>query len=337
MTEAVRSPLRDPAGVRFVIPSSATQELREVYAMNRLCSLVTLVLVASLGGPQLARSVGAEDVAPGKAASPKTDTAQAKKQAKQQAKKAVPGILTTDLSMTLKAPKQVEIGLPFDVVVEVKNTGSIALANVTTDTRGALQLEAAPRTAAEGEPLLKKKLRASSSARLVHRYVATSVGSYSLSASCREERGWAATGAAVTIEVVKPYNYEAELGNAKPALLDLVLELRVLDTVAVGKTFRVEFTVRNTGDKDLLNVALAWQSSGGVALAPDALLREDLKVLKAGVVHTRTVAFMAPKAIGKESRVLVSTRDGRGWAAGGAVLLLAALKAEKPKKPEKQH
>ena len=111
--------------------------------------------------------------------------------------------------------------------------------------------------------------------------------------------------------------------------------MRVLDTVAVGKTFRVQFTVRNVGDEDLLNVALAWQSSGGVALAPDAPLREDLKVLKAGVVHTRTVAFIAPKVISKESRVSGSTRDGLGWAAGGAELLLAALKAEKPKKPEK--
>ncbi len=256
----------------------------------------------------------------------------AKDKAKPAKAKAPRGIATVDLRLHMLAPRVVKVGEPFDVIVEVENTGVLALSDVTTDTRGMGNAKKVAPKGAKGKPRVDKRIAPGATVKLVHRYVLETAGKHRLTASCREARGWAAAGRLTTVEALDPAAFKADPAHAATLALDTSLSIRVLDAVVPEKDFRVELTLRNTGDLALSGVILGWTAQGGVTQPVKADSKEEIGKLKPGTTHVRTLTFTAPKTITDASRVLASVREARGWSASGAYVLVKDLGDKPPKK-----
>jgi uncharacterized repeat protein (TIGR01451 family) len=87
--------------------------------------------------------------------------------------------------------KIVLVGDPFTVTATVRNTGDLALANVTLALRGA---EGVTQVGSEDLMLKIDKLEPNETREIARRFVSDEPGERRVSASAREERGWAAAG-----------------------------------------------------------------------------------------------------------------------------------------------
>ena len=99
--------------------------------------------------------------------------------------------LDMEVTCTVAPSKTVLVGDPFEVTATVRNTGDLALSNVT------LALKGSDGIAQVGSDQLMMKiprLEPGESRQLRRRFVSDAVGERRVSASAREERGWAAAG-----------------------------------------------------------------------------------------------------------------------------------------------
>ena len=99
--------------------------------------------------------------------------------------------LDMEVICTVTPSKVVLVGDPFTVTATVRNTGDLALANVTLALRGA---EGVTQVGSEDLMLKIDKLEPNETREIARRFVSDEPGERRVSASAREERGWAAAG-----------------------------------------------------------------------------------------------------------------------------------------------
>jgi hypothetical protein len=99
--------------------------------------------------------------------------------------------LDMEVICTVSPSKVVLVGDPFEVTATVRNTGDMALSNVTLALRGS---EGVTQVGNEDLQLKIPVLEPGETRQLTRRFVSDSVGERRVSASAREERGWAAAG-----------------------------------------------------------------------------------------------------------------------------------------------
>jgi hypothetical protein len=99
--------------------------------------------------------------------------------------------LDMEVICTVSPSKVVLVGDPFEVTATVRNTGDMALSNVTLALRGS---DGVTQVGNDDLQMMIPRLEPSESRQLVRRFVSDSVGERRVSASAREERGWAAAG-----------------------------------------------------------------------------------------------------------------------------------------------
>lgn len=99
--------------------------------------------------------------------------------------------LDMEVICTVAPSKVVLVGDPFEVTATVRNTGDLALSNVTLALRGS---DGVTQVGNEDLQILIPRLEPGESRQLKRRFVSDSVGERRVSASAREERGWAAAG-----------------------------------------------------------------------------------------------------------------------------------------------
>ncbi len=87
--------------------------------------------------------------------------------------------------------KTVLVGDPFEVTATVRNTGDLALANVTLALRGH---EGVSQVGSEDLQIKIARLEPNETRQIKRKFVSDAVGERRVSASAREERGWAAAG-----------------------------------------------------------------------------------------------------------------------------------------------
>ena len=221
------------------------------------------------------------------------------------------------MSTRCRGPERVALGSSFELIFRCVNTGNLALSNVTFAARGsdglALNDDGKPeRTIERFESGTMETLRVTCTA--------TKVGSHEVTASTREERGWAAAGVVLTI-VVQEDPVAAE-GTSIGRRYAMSATLEPLNPIEPGKVFRTRTTFRNSGDLELKDVRLGWKGHGGVTLVDESKLPLWLDSMPAGSERTFLVEAKAPKHPHESSRVATSLRDRKGWAAAGALISL---------------
>ncbi len=87
--------------------------------------------------------------------------------------------------------KVVLVGDPFEVTATVRNTGDMALSNVTLALRGH---EGVSQVGSEDLAIKIARLEPNETQQIKRKFVSDAVGERRVSASAREERGWAAAG-----------------------------------------------------------------------------------------------------------------------------------------------
>ena len=99
--------------------------------------------------------------------------------------------LDMEVVCTVSPSKIVLVGDPFEVRAVVRNTGDLALSNVTLALRGH---EGITQVGSEELMIKIERLEPDETRDLTRRFVSDAVGERRVSASAREERGWAAAG-----------------------------------------------------------------------------------------------------------------------------------------------
>ncbi len=99
--------------------------------------------------------------------------------------------LDMEVMCRVEPGKTVLVGDPFTVTATVRNTGDLALANVTLALRGA---EGVTQVGDQDLMIKIAKLEPNETREISRRFVSDEPGERRVSASAREERGWAAAG-----------------------------------------------------------------------------------------------------------------------------------------------
>ena len=106
--------------------------------------------------------------------------------------------LTMEVTCEVTPKDEVLVGDPFEVTATVRNTGSLALAEVTLALAGTSGI-----SHVGGDDLMVRipKLAPGETRQLTSKFVSDGVGERRINASAREERGWAAAGCICVIEI----------------------------------------------------------------------------------------------------------------------------------------
>ena len=99
--------------------------------------------------------------------------------------------LGMEVTCTVEPSKVILVGDPFEVTATVRNTGNIALANVTFALAGG---EGIMHVGGDDLRIQIPKLEAGETRQITSRFMSDGVGERRVNASAREERGWAAAG-----------------------------------------------------------------------------------------------------------------------------------------------
>lgn len=99
--------------------------------------------------------------------------------------------LGMEVTCTVEPSKVILVGDPFEVTATVRNTGNIALANVTFALAGG---EGIMHVGGDDLRAQIPKLEAGETRQITSRFMSDGVGERRVNASAREERGWAAAG-----------------------------------------------------------------------------------------------------------------------------------------------
>jgi hypothetical protein len=99
--------------------------------------------------------------------------------------------LDMEVICTVSPSNVVLVGDPFEVTATVRNTGDVALSNVTLALRGS---DGVTQVGNDDLQITIPRLEPGDERQLKRRFVSDSVGERRVSASAREERGWAAAG-----------------------------------------------------------------------------------------------------------------------------------------------
>ncbi|MGE0193964.1 MAG: hypothetical protein AB7T63_18215 [Planctomycetota bacterium] len=99
--------------------------------------------------------------------------------------------LGMEVTCTVEPSKVILVGDPFEVSATVRNTGNIALANVTFALAGG---EGIMHVGGDELRIQIPKLEAGETRQITSRFMSDGVGERRVNASAREERGWAAAG-----------------------------------------------------------------------------------------------------------------------------------------------
>ncbi len=143
--------------------------------------------------------------------------------------------LDMEVICTVAPSKIVLVGDPFTVNATVRNTGDMALANVTLALRGA---DGVTQVGSEDLMIRITKLEPNETREITRRFVSDEPGERRVSASAREERGWAAAGC-----------YCGVLIKGLPAIqlemIDVDINRKPKGIFEMGETFIYILTVEN--------------------------------------------------------------------------------------------
>jgi uncharacterized repeat protein (TIGR01451 family) len=150
---------------------------------------------------------------------------------------AEPGCNRWDLEVSCQStPGRVLAGDPFTVTVTVRNTGDVALANVTIQLRGDLGAKAPADATLQS---LVEKLEPGESRELAAAFTCATVGVTRVIGGARDALGWAASNCACTVDVIGLPAIQSDLMDK-----DLQGTERIF---AVGETFVYVLEVKNVG------------------------------------------------------------------------------------------
>lgn len=99
--------------------------------------------------------------------------------------------LAMEVNCTVSPKKVVLVGDAFEVTATVRNTGSLALANVTLALAGTSGVN---HVGGDDLSVIIPKLEPNETRQLTSKFISNAVGERRINASAREERGWAAAG-----------------------------------------------------------------------------------------------------------------------------------------------
>jgi len=148
-----------------------------------------------------------------------------------------PGCNRWDLEVSCQsAPGRVLAGDPFKVTVTVRNSGDVALANVTIQLRGDLGAKA---VADANLQSVVEKLEPGESREVTAAFTCATVGITRVIGGARDALGWAASNCACTVDVIGLPAIQSDLMDK-----DLQGTERIF---AVGETFVYVLEVKNVG------------------------------------------------------------------------------------------
>lgn len=207
------------------------------------------------------------------------------------------------------ASRIVLVGDPFDAMATVKNTGDIALSNVTLVLRGG---EGVKQVGTEPLQVKIPKLDPGQTHEVKATFVSHSVGEGRIDASAREERGWAAAGCFCGIQL-------KGLPAIQLEMIDLDSERNKKGIFEQGETFLYELTIENdVGTALTPDLKIVWSlpkelefvsgagdrgatvtgkdqsaESSSFVLAPNQVLKFELMVRVIGVPERNLVQSRA--------------------------------------------
>ncbi|MDA1194346.1 MAG: hypothetical protein O2894_04110 [Planctomycetota bacterium] len=158
--------------------------------------------------------------------------------------------LDMEVRCVVSPSKIVLVGDPFEVTATVRNTGDLALSNVTLALRGH---EGVTQVGSEDLSIQIERLEPAEERTLTRRFVSDEPGERRVSASAREERGWAAAGC-----------YCGVLIKGLPAIqlemIDLDIERKPKGIFEIGEDFIYVLTVENdVGTALTPDLKVVWQ------------------------------------------------------------------------------
>lgn len=195
-----------------------------------------------------------------------------------------------DLDVTCKAtPSRVTIGDPFTATVSVRNTGDVALANVTIQIRGDLGAHV---PAGQPSPVTStvERLEPGETRELSGTFVCDTGGVCRILGGARDLIGWAAANCACTIEVVG-------LPAIGSAMTDQDLQGSEKGVFVVGEEFQYVLEIKDDGGssvtpdlKVVISLPKELEFVGGEAT-------RDVKVTGQGQAAETTAFALAPNEV----------------------------------------
>jgi hypothetical protein len=208
---------------------------------------------------------------------------------------AEPSCQRWDVEVTCSTnPSRVIVTDPFTATVRVKNTGDVALANVTLELRGDLGAKTA-----DGKPLktILSKLEVGETQEISGVFSCDTVGTTRILGGARDSLGWAAANCACTVDVIGLPAVQSEMsdkdmdGKEKGIFVvgetyQYVLEIQNDAGTTVTPDLKVDFTlppdlqfVSGLGDHDIKVTGEGQTATtSGFVLAPNDRARVSITV-----------------------------------------------------------